>query len=83
MIVKPKIDYKKIKEGEEGTKFEAIADAYGEWIKGIRDFHNLSQSDQNEFLKVFGTDMNALLLILYEYSNPRTDDVKDRGNQVD
>lgn len=82
MIIKPKIDYKKIKADEVGTKFEAIADAYEEWMKGLRDFHNLSHSDQQEFIKVFGTDMNALLLILYEYSNPRTDDVTDRGNQI-
>jgi len=82
MIIRPKIDYKKIKANEEGTKFEAIADAYIEWMKGLRDFHNLSHSDQQEFLEVFGKDMNALLLILYEYSNPRTDDVTDRGNQI-
>jgi len=83
MIIKPKIDYKKIKENDAGTKFEAIADAYVQWMKGLKDFHNLSHGDQQEFLKVFGTDMNALLLILYEYSNPRTDDVRDRGNQID
>jgi len=51
-------------------------------MKGLRDFHNLSHGDQQEFLEIFGKDMNALLLILYEYSNPRTDDVTDRGNQI-
>ena len=83
MIIKPKIDHKKIKVNEAGTKFEAVADAYAEWMKGLKDFHNLSHADQMEFLEVFGKDMNALLLILYEYANPRTDDVTDRGNQVD
>ena len=52
-------------------------------MKELKGFHELPHNDQQEFLKVFGKDMNALLLILYEYSNPRTDDVKDRGNQVD
>ena len=83
MIVKPKIDYKKVKENDAGTKFEAIADAYVQWMKELKGFHELSHNDQKEFLEVFGKDMNALLLILYEYSNPRTDDVRDRGNQVD
>ncbi len=82
MIIRPKIDYKKIKEGEEGTKFEAVADAYAEWMEGLKGFHALSHNDQQEFLEVFGKDMNALLLILYEYANPRTDDVDDRGNQI-
>ena len=82
MIIRPKIDYKKIKEGEEGTKFEAIADAYVEWMEGLKGFNALSHGEQQEFLEVFGKDMNALLLILYEYSNPRTDDVSDRGNQI-
>jgi hypothetical protein len=83
MIVRPKIDYKKIKANEEGTKFGAIADAYVEWMEGLRGFHKFSHAEQTEFLEVFGKDMNALLLILYEYANPRTDDVSDRGNQVD
>ena len=83
MIIPPKIDYKKIKANEAGTKFEAVADAYVEWMEGLKGFHNLSHADQMEFLEVFGKDINALLLILYEYANPRTDDVSDRGNQVD
>ena len=83
MIIRPKIDYKKIKEDDAGTKFEAIADAYVEWMEGLKGFHSLPHNEQQEFLEVFGKDMNALLLILYEYSNPRTDDVNDRGNQVD
>ncbi len=83
MIIRPKIDYKKIKANEAGTKFEAVADAYVEWMEGLRGFHEFSHAEQIEFLEVFGKDMNALLLILYEYANPRTDDVADRGNQVD
>lgn len=83
MIIPPKIDYKKIKVNEAGTKFEAVADAYVQWMEGLKGFHNLSHADQTEFLEVFGKDINALLLILYEYTNPRTDDVTDRGNQVD
>jgi len=82
MIIKPKIDYKKIKVDEVGTKFEAIANAYVEWMEGLKGFHNLSHADQTKFLEVFGNDVNALLLILYEYTNPRTDDVTDRGNQI-
>ncbi len=82
MIIRPKIDHKKIKLGDEGSAFKAVAEGYSEWMKGLKDFHNLSHADQTEFLEVFGKDMNALLLILYEYANPRTDDVTDRGNQI-
>jgi len=83
MIIKPKIDHKKIKAGDDGSAFGAVADAYVQWMEGLRDFHSLPHAEQTEFLEVFGKDMNALLLILYEYANPRTDDVTDRGNQVD
>ncbi len=82
MIIRPKIDYKKIKADEVGTKFEAVADAYVEWMEGLKKFHEFSHAEQEEFLEVFGKDMNALLLILYEYSHPRTDDVEDRGNGI-
>jgi len=82
MIIRPKIDHKKVKPGDEGSAFEAIADGYVQWMKGLKKFHTLSHSEQQEFLNVFGKDMNALLLILFEYANPRTDDVDDRGNQI-
>ena len=52
MIVKPKIDYKKVKENDAGTKFEAIADAYVQWMKELKGFHELSHNDQKEFLEV-------------------------------
>jgi len=82
MIIRPKIDHKKIKKGDEGSTFEAIADGYVKWMKELKKFHTLTHEEQNEFLEVFGKDINALLLILYEYSHPRTDDVDDRGNQI-
>lgn len=82
MIIRPKIDYKKVKAGDAGSKFKVIADAYTEWMKGIEKFNTFSHDKQLEFLEVFGKDINALLLILYEYANPRTDDVDDRGNQI-
>ncbi len=79
---KPKIDYKKVKIGDEGTAFKAIAEAYKEYMEGLEKFHELSPNEQREFIAIFGKDINAVLLILQEYVYQRTDDVTDRGNQI-
>lgn len=83
MTFKPKINPKKIKMGNEGSAFKEVANAYGEWIKGLENFHNLKPQQQKDYIEGFGKDLNTLLLILQEYTLQRTDDVRDRGNQVD
>lgn len=78
----PKIDAKKIKIGDEGSKFKAVAEAYAEWMKGLESFHKLKPQQQRDYIAGFGKDLNTLLLILQEYILQRTDDVADRGNQI-
>ncbi len=82
MEFEAKIDHKKIKVGDEGSAFEAIAEGYKQWTELLKTFHKLSPTEQQDFIVKFGNDVNALLLILHEYANPRTDDVTDRGNQI-
>jgi len=78
----PKIDPKKIKMGDEGSAFKEVANAYGEWMKGLENFHKLNPQKQNDYIVGFGKDLNTLLLILQDYTLQRTDDVDDRGNQI-
>jgi hypothetical protein len=77
-----KIPPKIIKEKDAKEAFSYVANVYQEYIETLQKFHELPIEDQKQFLLDFGKDMNALLLILWEYTNPRTDDVEDRGNQI-
>ena len=77
-----KIPPKKIKEKDAKEAFPYIASVFQEYIETLEKFHELPIEDQKQFLIDFGEDVNRLALILSEYSNPRTDDVEDRGNQI-
>ena len=77
-----KIPPKKIKGKDAKEAFPYVAGIYKEYIETIQKFHELSVEEQKSFVTDFGKDVNALLLILWEYANPRTDDVEDRGNQI-
>lgn len=77
MKFEAKIDHKKVKVGDADSAFEAVAEGYNQWMVLLKDFNKYSKTEQNDFIKKFGDDMNALLLILHEYSNPRTDADRD------
>lgn len=77
-----KIPPKKIKKEDAEEAFPHFAEVCQEYAETIQKFHELPLKDQNQFVIDFGKDINTLLLILWEYANPRTDDVEDRGNQI-
>jgi len=77
MKFEAKIDHKKVKAGDPDSAFEAVAEGYNQWMALLKDFNKYSPTEQNDFIKKFGDDMNALLLILHEYANPRTDADRD------
>jgi len=74
MKFKAKIDHKKVKKGDPDSAFKAISEGFSQWMELLKDFNKLSPTEQNDFVKKFGDDMNALLLILWEFANPRTDE---------
>ncbi len=73
MKFEAKIDHKKVKKGDPDSVFIAISEGYSQWMEMLKDFDKFSPTEKNDFIKKFGDDMNALLLILHEYANPRTD----------
>jgi len=77
MEFEAKIDHKKIIDGDVDSKFEAVAEGYKQWMELLKGFNKFSPTEQNDFIKKFGDDMNALLLILHEFANPRTDEDRD------
>ncbi len=78
----PKLDPKKVKQGDEDSAFEQIGKTYAQYTKVLEKFHELKPNQQRDFIAGFGKDLNTLLLILQEYTLQRTDDVTDRGNQI-
>ena len=82
MEFKAKIDHKKVKVGDADSAFKAVAEGYGQWMELLKDFNKLSRTEQQQFYEKFANDVQALLFILFEFMNPRTDDVTDRGNQI-
>ncbi len=77
MKFEAKIDHKKIIDGDVDSKFEAVAEGYKQWMELLKDFNKLSPTEQHEFYEKFANDMQALLFILFEFMNPRTDEDRD------
>ncbi len=77
MKFEAKIDHKKVKKGDPDSVFVAISEGFSQWMEQLKDFNKLNPEEQNDFIKKFGDDMNALLLILWEFANPRTDADRD------
>lgn len=77
MKFEAKIDHKKIIDGDVDSKFEAVAEGYKQWMEALKDFNKLNRAEQQEFYDKFAVDVQALLFILFEFMNPRTDEDRE------